>query len=154
MDALRSAVAQPWIQGRLERSHRAIADRVTHVQRQFQRWHSSKISIATYLLIVGSVSIYDFVLTIVYAPCLYTMEENPIGRFLMGLDRVPMHSQPIDQAPDLTLFLTMKSIGTIIVLAVMLGLMVHRSRIGHPISMGVSIFQLGLGMYLAFACYE
>jgi hypothetical protein len=106
------------------------------------------VSIFSYLLIVASVAVYDFVLTIIYAPVLQFMEENPLGRWLMGLDRLDL---AFGESPDLTLFLTMKTIGTLTVLATMYVLVQWRSRIGHPVALGVSSFQICLAGYLTFA---
>ena len=109
---------------------------------------SSLYSIVLYQIIVAAVSIYDMLLTIAYAPSLHMMEQNPIGRWLMKLDRL---NPTFGGTPDLTLFLSMKIIGTVIVLIAMFVLVQWRSRIGHLVSMGVSSFQLCLAFYLTFA---
>lgn len=113
----------------------------------YTRWQSTRVSIFSYLLIVASVAVYDFVLTITYAPMLQFMEENPVGRWLMGLDGFDF----VVKSPDLTLFLTMKTIGTLTVLVAIYLLVQWRSRIGHPVALGVSSFQIFLAGYLTFA---
>lgn len=114
--------------------------------KHYQRWQSSCLCVPTYLSLVGAVSIYDIVLTILYAPYLKYAEENPIGRWIMGLDNL----RP-EALPDLTLFLTMKSAGTVIVLLTMYFLILWRAKLGHPVAFGVSLFQVSLAWYLTFA---
>jgi hypothetical protein len=111
----------------------------------YARWKSSVLSSVTYLSLVGSVSLYDIVLTILYAPYLKHAEQNPVGRWLMGLDHLKL-----GELPDLTLFLTLKSIGTVFVLATMHCLILWRSQLGHPVALGVSLCQLVLAAYLTF----
>jgi hypothetical protein len=111
-----------------------------------QQWRKSAISTVTYLIVIATVSIYDILLTIQYRESLKQLEENPIGRWLMNLDRTEQVS-----ASDLALFLVMKSIGTIIVLVTVYTLIKRCGRIGHPIAAGVTSFQLGLAAHLTFS---
>lgn len=111
----------------------------------FDRWRASWISLISYLLIVGGISFYDIYLTIKYAESLEQYEANPIGRWLMGLDQLARA-----ECPDVTLFVGCKTIGTLFVLAVMAILVLRWARLGHPIAMGVSLFQLTLGYILTF----
>jgi len=104
------------------------------------------VSIAAYLSIVASVAIYDVFLTIRYWRSLKQMEENPMGRWLMNLDQIQDGVMP-----NLTLFITAKSFGTLLVLAAIVILVLRYSRIGHPVALGVSGFQLGLATYLTYA---
>lgn len=110
------------------------------------RIRPSSLPIACYCIIVGLVSVYDMYLTIKYAQYLKYMEQNPVGRWLMQLDQ--LHNGAI---PDLTLFLSAKSIGTLIVLIILAMLYHHRRRIGHPVAVGVSAFQVLLAWYLTLA---
>jgi hypothetical protein len=112
----------------------------------YRRFVGSAYSTICYLAIVGAVSVYDIILTIKYAFYLKYMEENPIGRWLMQLDTLENGC-----LPDLTWFLTAKSIGTLIVLAGIYVLVHWKGRLGHPVGIGVSSFQLALASYLTFA---
>jgi len=109
-------------------------------------WRSSYLSVATYLTVVATVAIYDMMLTMRYWSSLKQMEENPIGRWLLNLDHIQDGT-----VPNLALFLSMKAIGTVIVLLTIAFLVTRSSRLGHPVATGVSCFQLGLATYLTFA---
>ena len=112
----------------------------------FDRWRASWISLMSYLLIVGGISVYDIYLTIRYAESLEQYEANPIGRWLMGLDQLARA-----ECPDVSLFVGCKTAGTLLVLAVLAILVVRWARLGHPIAMGVSLFQITLGYFLTFS---
>jgi hypothetical protein len=109
---------------------------------RFIAWHQS-LSVTMYLLIVSAVSIYDMLMTVRYADTLKYMEQNPFGRWMMRLDELE-NGVP----PDLTLFLSAKSLGTVLVMLVLFGLVRYRARLGHPVAIGVSICQLMLLWYL------
>ena len=106
----------------------------------------SPFSIFTYLLIVGSISTYDWLLTANYASSLSTMEENPLGRWIMGLNNGPI--QRIMDPPNLGLFLLLKALGTLLVLVTMYLLYDKYRRVGHPVALGVSVAQIVLAVYL------
>ena|GEM_PF-1701045 len=112
----------------------------------FRFWRSSYMSVATYLTVVATVAVYDMMLTMRYWNSLKQMEENPIGRWLLNLDHIQDGT-----VPNLALFLSMKAIGTVIVLMTLAFLVTRSSRLGHPVATGVSCFQLGLATYLTFA---
>lgn len=101
--------------------------------------------LAIYWLIIASVSIYDMHLTVKYASTLKSLEQNPIGRWLMHLDSI-QH----DVIPDTTLFLSFKSLGTIAVMLILAILIRQRARLGHPVAIGVTMFQLSLAWYLKY----
>ena len=82
-----------------------------------------------------------------YAVSLQHMEENPVGRWLMGLHNM---SHSFGETPDLSFFLAMKILGTMLVLTTMYLLIRWRARIGNPVSIGVSSFQIFLASYLTF----
>ena len=103
------------------------------------------LSVLTYFAIIATVAAYDIQLTIRYASFLKQYEQNPIGRWLMNLDRIGMNTEP-----DLALFLVLKAVGTFTVLLVILALVRWRARVGHPVGLGVSAFQLWLACYLTF----
>lgn len=119
------------------------------IRTTYTQWQASYVSVAAYLTVVASVAIYDMMMTIHYWVSLKQMEENPVGRWLMNLDRIEE-----GMMPNLTLFITMKSIGTLIVLLTIFALLKRYSRIGHPVAAGVSCFQLGLAAYLTFGTTE
>jgi hypothetical protein len=108
-------------------------------------WRSSTFAIVLYLAIVAGVSIYDFILTIEYSHSLEYMEQNPVGRWLMGLDKLKF-----GQLPNIGLFLASKAIGTMVVLVTMYYLYTTKIRIGHPVALGVTVFQLLLLCYLTY----
>lgn len=114
-----------------------------------RRWHRSSMPLFLYSVIIGLVSLYDMYLTVKYAMYLKYMEQNPVGRWMMQLDQVKNGSMP-----DLTLFLSAKSIGTLVVLIVLAVLYHRRRRIGHPVAVGVSSFQVLLLWYLTMATLE
>lgn len=109
----------------------------------------SFVSLAAYMLVIGTISLYDMVLTVRYAESLKQLELNPVGRWLMQLDQLPR-----DAVPDLTVFLLAKGLGTAIVLLVILMITLRRSRIGHPVGVGVSLCQIMLAMYLCYGSME
>lgn len=112
----------------------------------FRFWRSSYLSVATYLTVVATVAVYDMILTIRYWNSLKQLEENPIGRWLLNLDHIQDGT-----VPNLALFLSLKALGTVIVLMTIAFLVTRSSRLGHPVATGVSCFQLGLATYLTFA---
>lgn len=111
------------------------------------RWiaFGSYVLLTVYWLIIASVSIYDMHLTVKYAGTLKSLEQNPVGRWLMQLDAI-QH----DVIPDTTLFLSFKSLGTVAVLLILAILIQQRARLGHPVAIGVSMFQLSLAWYLRY----
>jgi hypothetical protein len=134
----------PWLGDRMRNLKRPVSALVGKmVLAPLRFWYSSLIAIYSYLTVVASVSIYDFVLTVQYAECLEQMEENPIGRWIMGLDHLKF-----GQIADPTMFLILKALGTILVLAIMYVLFTRRTRIGHPVALGVASFQIVLACYL------
>ncbi len=117
-----------------------------NIKSAYHRWRSSYWSVATYLTVVATVAVYDIILTMRYWRSLKQMEENPIGRWLMNLDQIQDGT-----VPNLALFISMKALGTVIVLMTIAFLVTRMSRLGHPVATGVSCFQLGLATYLTFA---
>jgi hypothetical protein len=106
----------------------------------------TSVPIACHCFIIALVSIYDMYLTVKYAQYLKYMEQNPVGRWLMQLDQLKSGA-----IPDLTLFLSAKSVGTLLVLVILALLYHHRRRIGHPVAVGVTTFQVVLAWYLTMA---
>ena len=123
-----------------------IASRTMHAAHAFLcSWIFAVLSVSTYLVIISIVAIYDIQLTIKYALYLKQYEQNPMGRWLMNLDRISVNT-----LPDITLFLVLKAIGTMMVLVVIIGLVRWRARVGHPVGLGVAAFQVGLACYLTY----
>ncbi len=145
MDALRVANIDSQVRNTFENLGTQITDLRFALRAAYLGWTSTWLSVATYLIVVASVAVYDISLTIRYWQSLKQMEENPIGRWLMNLDRIEEGSMP-----NLSLFLAMKSIGTIIVLLTIYTMVTRSSRLGHPVAAGVSCFQLVLAFYLTF----
>lgn len=108
---------------------------------RFPKW-----TIYLYLIVVGGVSAYDWFLTVAYSTCLHATEENPMGRWLMGASDNPVF--PCTPPPYLNVFLTLKILGTCLVLSVMYQLFSRYRNIGHPVAIGVSMAQLVLAVYL------
>jgi len=152
METLLFTLRRPWIESQLE-SVQSITLRITRsLGMPYSYWRSSTLALSIYLAIVAGVAIYDILLTVAYAESLEYMEQNPVGRWLMGFESYkPGHFGHFGKTPDLTLFLAMKFVGTITVLATMYYLFTRRGRIGHPVALGVASFQLFLAFYLTFA---
>ncbi|QEG43844.1 hypothetical protein [Roseimaritima ulvae] len=89
---------------------------------------------------IGLIGAYDFYLTIITANFLPEMEQNEIGRQIMGLDDDIIRSQRI------ALFLALKFAGTVLVLSVLGWMGMVRDRRGVPVALGV----LGFQLYLLF----
>ena len=117
--------------------------RATHVV--ICSWQFATLSVLSYLAIISTVAVYDMLLTIRYSVSLKQYEQNPLGRWLMNLDQLGMNT-----LPDLTLFLSLKVLGTISVLIVIVGLVRWRARVGHPVGLGVAAFQIALACYLTY----
>ena len=145
MDVFRIELNHTYNRGPLDYFQNKVRCAHVRLENHYGRWQQSWISVVAYLALVASVSIYDIILTVLYAPYLKYAEQNPLGRWMMDLDRLANGA-----TPDLTLFLTMKSLGTIVVLSAMYGLILWRSRLGHPVALGVSCFQFWLAAYLTF----
>jgi hypothetical protein len=132
-----------WTKQLRNSSIRALNECKPWLKAPFVFWYSSTLSIVLYSGVVAGVSFYDLFLTVKYSESLEHMEMNPLGRWLMGLDYLRFGEQP-----DITLFLAMKTLGTLFVLFVMVALFKRATRIGHPVALGVASFQLLLAFYL------
>lgn len=105
----------------------------------------STVGLCVYLGTIAAVSIYDMALTIKYPLSLKELELNPVGRWLMSLDRLPS-----GRIPDLGLFLGAKFLGTVTVMGVLFWLVGRSGRIGHSVGMGVAACQIALAIYLHY----
>jgi len=125
---------------------RVSAKRVVHATRVVVcSWQFATLTVSSYLAIISTVAAYDMHLTVRYSLSLKQYEQNPVGRWLMNLDQIGTNT-----LPDLTLFLSLKVIGTISVLIVIVGLVRWRARVGHPVGFGVATFQIALAYYLTY----
>ncbi len=89
------------------------------------------------LATIGLVSAYDAHLVRVYSSFILDIERNPICAILIRCD--PEH---------LTYFVVAKATGTILVLIALTMLFAWRRRLALPVVTGVTVFQLGLLVYL------
>jgi hypothetical protein len=95
--------------------------------------------------IIGCVSAFDTYLTMKYVISLETYEQNPIGRWLMGLD-----SGPVSDTQQIAAFITAKFLGTILVLLAIQGVAFWRVPLAGMIAIPVAAFQLSLVGHLLF----
>lgn len=101
---------------------------------EFKKW---KLWFPLALVIITAVSLYDTYLIVKFSENLWTMEENPIGRWLLEIN-----------AHDVGVFVRFKLAGTCLVLAILTLMHQRRSRILFPVSTSVASYQVGLFMYL------
>lgn len=95
--------------------------------------------------IIGCTSAFDTYLTIKYSRSLDIYEQNPIGRWLMGLDH-----GPVVETQQIAAFITAKFLGTIIVLVAIQGVAIWRVRLAGIIAIPIAAFQLSLIAHLLF----
>lgn len=121
----------------------AIRMSLEHVQ----RWGLAIVSSVWLLLmckmLIGVVSAYDTYLTIKYAESLDIYEQNPLGRWLMGLDQ-----GPVCETQQIAAFITAKFLGTILVLITLQGLAYWRLRVAGMVAIPVAAAQLYLVAFL------
>jgi hypothetical protein len=122
---------------------------IRNLCRRFASWNGAVSTSFPWLChsgIIGLVSVYDMMLTVKYAQHLKYLEQNPVGRWMMRLDEIQHGAMP-----DLTFFLSAKSLGTVLVLATLWWLYQRQRRIGHSVAWGVSSCQVALLWYLTVA---
>jgi hypothetical protein len=96
-------------------------------------------------LVIGIVSAYDIHLTIKYANSLPSLELNPVGRWIMGLDQGPECD-----LQQIASFITAKFVGNIITISVIGFLATWKPRIGSAVAVSVASLQLLLLYFLMF----
>ncbi|MFM7037964.1 MAG: hypothetical protein ACKO2L_09585 [Planctomycetaceae bacterium] len=101
---------------------------------EFRRW---RLWFPLGWVLIAAVSIYDIWLTVRYREELPFMEENPLGRWLIRMG-----------SGDVQLFVQLKVAGTIVVMAVLLGMMHRQSRLLAPVTGTLASLQTGLLAYL------
>ena len=96
--------------------------------------------------IIGGASAFDTYLTIKYAESLDVYEQNPLGRWLMGLDQ-----GPIADTQQIAAFITAKFLGTICVLLAIQGVAFWRVPLAGLIAVPIAACQMILVVHLLFA---
>jgi hypothetical protein len=89
------------------------------------------------MLVIGFVSLFDTYLIWHFESEMLSMEENPIGYWLLELDN-----------GRIGIFVRTKLAGTICVLSTLLLMWRLRSRIVFPVTTSVASYQVGLFFYL------
>ncbi len=106
------------------------------IRTQLTRWGRNGW-FPTFWSFIGMVSALDIYLIERFRGVLASLEENPVGRFLIELD-----------GGDVGVFIRAKLAGTVLVLSVLAGLYVYRRRWSFPVTASVAAFQFGLLTYL------
>ncbi len=96
--------------------------------------------------IILVVSAFDIYLTVKYVEYLPELELNPVGRWLLGVDKGPRCD--LQQAAA---FITAKFAGNVLVLAIIETLAHCRFRRVGFVAGAVALFQILLGVFLCFA---
>jgi hypothetical protein len=97
-------------------------------------------------LTIGFVSAYDIFLTVKYYETLPSLELNPIGRWMMMLDRGPEC-----ELNQIAAFITAKFAGNFLVLCVIELLVKWKQRAAAGVALGVAGFQLLLFGFLLYS---
>lgn len=92
---------------------------------------------------IGCVAAFDTYLTIKFAGSLDVYEQNPLGRWLMGLDQ-----GPICETQQIAAFITAKFLGTLLALIVIQGLAFWRVRVASLVATPLALAQLYLVAHL------
>lgn len=101
---------------------------------------SVEFSFALMCLFVGLVSFYDAYLVVAYSESIMELEQNPVGRFLIEFN-----------SGDVGLFVSVKAVGTALVIAALIGLYCTEKRLACSVAGGLTAFQFGLSLYLTLA---
>ena len=104
---------------------------------KISRAWARNVALASCLTVIAAVSAYDTYWSFKNQDTLYDFEQNPVGRWLMELD-----------GGDVALFMTVKMIGTLIVLNAIPLIGRFRKSWCLPIACSVATFQLLLFAYL------
>ncbi|MCA9127403.1 MAG: hypothetical protein KDB22_09965 [Planctomycetales bacterium] len=115
------------------------------VNQLIERFFSSKMTLLVCKILIGVVSVIDIYLTIKYVDSLYTMELNPLGRFLMGLDSGPTWTLEMrGDIKPLAAFITAKVAGNFIAFSVIELLAGWKCYIATSVALPVALLQLML----------
>ena len=99
-----------------------------------RRWQTG--CLAAMLAIITFVSCYDVYWSFKTAEILYQTEQNPIGMWLISLD-----------GGDVSLFMTVKMVGTMLVILSIPALYCYRRKWGLTCAAGLTVFQCLLMVY-------
>ena len=100
------------------------------------RWSQATSCFWVLWTFIGLASMYDAYLVHQFIDSISDMEQNPLCRYLIMLDR-----------EHLSVFLPAKAAGTLIVLSVLRLIFVRRREYCLPITGGVAAYQAGLMVY-------
>lgn len=89
------------------------------------------------MLVIAAVSLYDTYLIYHFESEIVSMEENPLGCWLLKLGD-----------GQIGIFIRTKLAGTICVLTTLFGMWLYRSRLVFPVTTSVASYQFGLFMYI------
>lgn len=125
---------------------RSMLVEFARLYRQMVRHH---LTVPICSLLIGFVSAYDSYLTVMYVDSLQSLELNPVGRYMMGLD------DPLTGCtPHIAVFLGCKFAGTILVLFVLQLLWVWRRQLSSMVAMKVAFAQTLLAFMLLFGGHK
>jgi len=107
------------------------------------------------VFIIGAVGAFDNSMNVIYSETLITMEENPVGTFILcnnvTQSEIKTHERGLGTSTaihrNLYLFVLYKSIGTMLVVGACLVLVKTKYRVAV---VAIAIFQGGLFLYLNF----
>ena len=122
-----------------------------------QQWDCGRVSesiawawvIIACKITIGFVATYDVYLTLKYASFLDRYEQNPVGRWLMSLDK-----GPVNDLQQIAAFVTAKFAGTLLVLIILQVIAGWRIRLGVLVAVPIALIQLYLAYYLTFWTFE
>ena len=108
------------------------------------------------VFIIGAVGAFDNSMNVIYSETLITMEENPVGSFILcnnvEQSEINLHKMGFGTSTaihrNLYLFVLYKSIGTMLVVGSCLVLVKTKYRVAV---VAIAIFQGGLFLYLNFS---
>jgi hypothetical protein len=115
----------------------------TRVQHTVNDWAFSTLSrmwnpfFTAILIYVGAVSVYDGYLVIRTGDLIRDAEQNPVGLLLINCN-----------GGDPSLFLSLKAVGTLVVLVALDALNRRSKRLARPVTLAVALFQSGLLIFL------
>jgi len=89
------------------------------------------------LLLIAAVSLYDTYLIYYFESEIVSMEENPIGCWLLEIGD-----------GEIGIFVRTKLAGTVCVITTLVAMWLYRSRMVFPVTTSVASYQVGLFMYL------
>lgn len=89
------------------------------------------------MLLITAVSLYDTYLIYYFESEIVSMEENPLGCWLLELGD-----------GQIGIFIRTKLAGTLCVLTTLFAMWLYRSRLVFPVTTSVASYQLGLFMYI------